>query len=224
MKERPIYFKNPLISKILTGDKTMTRRILKRVLKRGPVSEVQPSTTKGYDIQFRDREARWHDLRKQNLIERCPYGKINDILYVKESYRIAAWDPDTGEVKLDYFDKTQSPWLTVPDPNKFDDLWVAISNELHAKGIEPVADDNYDWPPNQSPLRWKTARFMPRWASRINLRITNIDVEPLHDISDADAILEGFENRDQFMSYWFDLYKNVDSVINWVISFERVNT
>ncbi len=50
--------------------------------------------------------------------------------------------------------------------------------------------------------RWRPSIFMPRKYSRILLEITDIKRELLRDISEADAKREGFDNRQDFLSYF----------------------
>jgi hypothetical protein len=70
--------------------------------------------------------------------------------------------------------------------------------------------------------------FMPRFASRITLEITNVCVERLQDITEAGAQAEGvsfIEARDGFRPLWEKI--NGDGSWNanpwvWVIEFRRI--
>lgn len=54
-----------------------------------------------------------------------------------------------------------------------------------------MADDGY-----KAESRYRQGMFMPRWASRILLEVTDVRIERLQDISEADARDEGITFRD----------------------------
>lgn len=76
------------------------------------------------------------------------------------------------------------------------EAWQAWAEYDHLKpsGIpqEKMAGRvNYLANGNKWDARYRHARFMPRWASRIMLEITSVRVERLQDISEDDAKAEG---------------------------------
>lgn len=91
----------------------------------------------------------------------CPYGKPGDRLWVRETWSADAW-----------FDGNA--------PNDIpDSAYIAYVSGRHA-----VA-----WPAAMGKVR--ASIHMPRWASRILLEVTDVRVERLQDISEADARAEG---------------------------------
>lgn len=187
MRERPIQFCEPMVRAILSGRKTHTRRV------------VKPQPPEGWDracwfsapvmgwTRNEAPSAEWHKVRS-------PYGQPGDLLWVREKWRIGAWDETRPAFALDYCDGPRKEWIDVPDPMSddgelFNRLWQQSTDDARkAFG----AKDRYEWEPGQSPCRWRPSIHMPRWASRITLEITGVRVEQLQDISEADAKAEGY--------------------------------
>jgi len=85
--------------------------------------------------------------------------------------------------------------------------------------------------------KWTPSIHMPRWASRILLEITDVRVERLHDMSEADAKAEGATPatykitpseavyRVGFGDIWRSIYGQDNWLSNplvWVIEFKRI--
>jgi len=192
MKHRPILFNGEMVLAILDGRKSQTRRIIK----------PQPEGSNPIVVFARTEQTatHWRSLVNGNCEEtariyQCPYGQPGDRLWVRESWRIGAWDEDDGTIAIDYCDGPRREWLPIPDDDgeKFNRYWISCCDELARKRIDPGTDGRYHWEPGQSPLRWRPSIHMPRWASRITLEIVSVRVERLQDISETDAMAEGID-------------------------------
>lgn len=178
MKERPILMSAPMVRAILAGTKTQTRRVVKQA--------TGPSLSVGYDDKTGLAELSWlygdgpgHEVHEATKHVACPYGQPGDRLRVKE----AAWmwcerrpngKTKTGRDKWVYVPMSEAPIHYAADHPKKPAIDV----------VSPDTGNTWGW-------RLKIGRFLPRWASRITLEITEVRVERLQDISDEDSLAEG---------------------------------
>lgn len=119
-----------------------------------------------------------------------------------------------------------------------DRLWVKETWGKHKAGIDSVVyrADSENQRDKIIDNKWKSPRFMPRWASRLTLEITDIRVERLQDISEGDSGREGsyygvgagnWRNaRHIFQELWDSIYGNFNrwdfNPWVWVIEFRRL--
>ena len=116
------------------------------------------------------------------------------LLYVRETWRVGAWAEDQC-VAVDYRadESARREWLEVPDEEMFERLWIQSTDDAIKAGIETDPDGNYGWEAGHGPCRWRPSIFMPRWASRLTLRVSSVRVERVQEISVTDAEAEGTE-------------------------------
>lgn len=115
----------------------------------------------------------------------CPYGKVGDFLYCREAFKYPK--------DLDRYNSTELESVIIPDERG------------HWAPIEYLADGTRrDWQHwhEKEAGRYRHARFMPRWASRQTFEITDVAIERIQDISDADAMAEGIERSREML--WRD--------------------
>ena len=174
MKYIGIAFSPPLTPGILNGTKTKSRRIYRP---RTPEEiALMVNISAGCDV---DRSM--EELLRVN----CPY-RPGDIIWVREAhYAYGYWQDIEGKFtasgrqkrKFYIYDRVGFP--TPPREWSFD---------------EPdMTETNHD-----GSVRWykRLARFMPKKYARTFLEITDVKLESLQDITEADAIAEGVERID----------------------------
>jgi hypothetical protein len=119
----------------------------------------------------------------------CPYGHPGDQLWVRETWNCFHDLTDAERTKQDKI-------LRRFQDGKVRDI-VAEAMALPVGSGERraiYAADFGDWAYDpDSDLHWRPSIFMPRWASRITLEITDVRVQRVQEISEEDALAEGVE-------------------------------
>lgn len=109
------------------------------------------------------------------ILAMCPYGSPGDRLWVRETCRAEAID-DEGLCGVRYV--ADGRFMPIANTREASDRWVQLYwyRGMEGATVPPI--------------------HMPRWASRITLEITDVRVQRVHDISEADAVAEGVRRGD----------------------------
>jgi hypothetical protein len=167
MKEKPILFSTEMVRAILDGRKTQTRRVVKPQPKTHHRSDTRlhfyPRTSNNWEVK---------DIWAGDCFSildsfKCPYGKVGDLLWVRETF---------GQ---------------------------GVSGKFYYKADKGIAD--------KIVLSWKPSIFMPKDAARIWLRITDVRVEKLGEITEGDAVAEGISIQSTGYYCWHPDESLVDS-------------
>lgn len=169
MKERPILFSGPMVRAILEGRKTQTRRVVKPQPYVVPYNDAYGNIEEALFWRHPEPEEDWP------MRHHCPFGKPGDRLWVKETWQYYGWTED-GEPFIRYAADGKSKLKRVNSYEWGEKIWDIFSYLS--------APENYNIDNHARDRRWRPSIHMPRWASRITLRITDIRVERLQDISD----------------------------------------
>lgn len=105
-----------------------------------------------------------------------------------------------------------------------DRLWVRETWRGEGPGSVKYRADGDD----VGSLKWRPSIFMPRWASRIDLEVTEVRVQRVQEITREDAIAEGVTTHDVFgfMRLWDSINGKRAPWASypwvWALTFKRV--
>ncbi len=169
MTDRPILFSAPMVRALLDGRKSQTRRVLKDV----------PIFSPDYDEQWRqqllspggglpDYWSWWstpaHSPSTYHF-QHVLYAS-GDRLWVREAWRCNGWATDVATI---FYQASEG------------DGYTAMCEQYPVAGKRALRVDG----------KWRPSIHMPRWVSRLTLIVTDVRVQRLQDISEADAEAEG---------------------------------
>lgn len=182
MAIKPILFNTDMVRAILDGRKTCTRRLIK----------PQPDEKHTYPLGFvtdstEKKEVGCFGFGTDEYGGSVQYSKPpyqpRDILYVRETVwqKIGYYLDVDGETK----------------PSWYSEFRYVATNE------KPETGWNYSWAKRPS-------IHMPKEAARIWLKVTNVRLERLQDITEDGAKAEGI-GEEWAMSWWSPTYYDPDS-------------
>ena len=195
MSMKPILFNTEMVRTILDGRKSCTRRIVKPQQLVGLLPDkckngVPEEFLKEKKFMFKPY-CDMTDIELINTAYKAPY-QPGDILYVRETWeRFECWNCDGDErgncpkePKKSVLDKTCGCYMY--------------------RATDEISGD----------AKWHSSIHMPKEAARIWLKVTNVRVERLQEITEEQACMEGTDPWDEVCyenNGWHPTFSDPDS-------------
>jgi hypothetical protein len=194
MAIKPILFNTEMVRAILNGRKSCTRRINKDANDYVvPDMDFYDSDKRTYAVHnYADKE----HTDKLSISERtCPICP-GDILYVRET-----WTEECGKYyyRADYDSDYLDPCETLSGGYP-----ASCRNHLGCDGCMATS----------TRIHWHPSIHMPKEAARIWLKVTDVKVERLQDITEEQACMEGTDPWDEVCyenNGWHPTFSDPDS-------------
>ena len=176
-----------MVRAILSGDKTQTRRVIKD---RGFLPEFcggrhddrdDPECWGWQDFDRGD----WVTLDEWRDFRFIPFRE-GDQLYVREAFNIFGFSQDGEE---------SWPWGSIPTREEVHEI-AALGHRVYPpQCIYRESDRARKWFKDGP---WRPSIHMPKWASRIRLRVVEVRVQRLHAMRYDDLLQEGIQTTEEY--------------------------
>lgn len=183
MADRPILFTGEMVRALIAGRKTQTRRLTgieddSRIL---DFVKVATDTKTGRAVfEMKDKNGDHVHVRKgkhATTPQFMPPIAIGDRLWVRETWAVKRFEPC-----LDH----ERDWQSLASPIV---RYAADNAEIQHHSDRSTGVGVYHGPVEVT----RPSIFLPRWASRLTLTVTDVRIVRLQAISEEDAIAEGVE-------------------------------
>ena len=174
MKETPIIMTGDSVRAIMEGRKTQTRQWL----------HPQPKQAVDGCWYLNRHYANESHLRRERAVDFCLY-QPGDRLWVKETW---------GDADIFY----QSHQNDCPFVVAYKADYSAIRYTNPPQSPPKYDMDQWNW----DSITWRSPLFMPQWASRITLVVTEVRVQQIQEIGTEDARAEGYTSVEEYSKHW----------------------
>ncbi|PAR35852.1 ASCH domain-containing protein [Vibrio metoecus] len=235
MKVVPMIFNTDMVKALMAGDKVVTRRPLiiheGWELKDRKLTKITSSHPKKGKWGALIRQETFDDKYQHDIITAPCF--VDDLIYVRETFTP---DPDVDHDSWNDHELSYAEWVGCEMSSKFLPDALKVNEHCLYK-----ADCKID-------MKWTPSIHMPRWASRLTLKVTDVRIERVQDITEEQCWKEGVEHIDGqfdihqlsemaktfdgtfedakalFACLWDSIYQNwKENPYVWIIEFEVIH-